>query len=81
MSSVLKETFIDCNVKATENFGTVQEAHDSNRPSDKALVEVLETKITSSRIKLNKATKDADVRPKESTDAKSENREESSNEK
>ena len=77
MRSVLKETFIDCNVKATENFETVQEAHDSNRPSDKALVEVLETKITSSRIKLNKATREANVRSKESTDAKSKDRKES----
>jgi len=68
-AKVIKETLMSCDVKATENFDSVEDAHYSKEPSGNARIEVLESKIINSKIKLNNATKEANVRSEKGTEA------------
>ena len=59
---VMKESFYEATVRIDEEFESAEEAHLSNKPSDKASVKVLDIKLEMSRIK-NKL-KEQDVRSK-----------------
>ena len=59
---VMKESFFEASVRVDEEFESAEEAHLSNKPSDKASVKVLDIKLEMSRIK-NKL-KEQDVRSK-----------------
>lgn len=59
---VMKESFYEASVRIDEEFESAEEAHLSNKPSDKASVKVLDIKLEMSRIK-NKL-KEQDVRSK-----------------
>ena len=56
----MKESFYEATVRIDEEFESAEEAHLSNKPSDKASVKVLDIKLEMSRIK-NKL-KEQDVR-------------------
>ncbi len=56
----MKESFFEASVRVDEEFESAEEAHLSNKPSDKASVKVLDIKLEMSRIK-NKL-KEQDVR-------------------
>ena len=58
----MKESFYEASVRIDEEFESAEEAHLSNKPSDKASVKVLDIKLEMSRIK-NKL-KEQDVRSK-----------------
>ena len=58
----MKESFFEASVRVDEEFESAEEAHLSNKPSDKASVKVLDIKLEMSRIK-NKL-KEQDVRSK-----------------
>ena len=65
---VMKESFFEASVRVDEEFESAEEAHLSNKPSDKASVKVLDIKLEMSRIK-NKL-KEQDVRSKSDTGTK-----------
>ena len=65
---VMKESFYEASVRIDEEFESAEEAHLSNKPSDKASVKVLDIKLEMSRIK-NKL-KEQDVRSKSDTGTK-----------
>jgi len=48
---VMKESFYEATVRIDEEFESAEEAHLSNKPSDKASVKVLDIKLEMSRIK------------------------------
>ena len=48
---VMKESFYEASVRIDEEFESAEEAHLSNKPSDKASVKVLDIKLEMSRIK------------------------------
>ena len=56
MIRVTKESFYEANFKVDEEFDNAEIAAKSNSPSDNARVTVLDLKLDSSRIKLNKGT-------------------------
>jgi ribosomal protein S1 len=58
---VIKETFMEANVRVDEEFDSVEKAHLSNGFGDNAKVKVLDFKIDKSRIKL--INKEQNVRP------------------
>ena len=68
MSKVIKETFMEANVRVDEEFDSVEKAHLSNSFSDNAKVKVLDFKIDKSRIKL--INKEHDVRSQKDKGAK-----------
>ncbi len=56
MIRVTKESFYEANFRVDEEFDNAEIAAKSNSPSDNARVTVLDLKLDSSRIKLNKGT-------------------------
>ena len=56
MIRVIKESFYEANFRVDEEFDNAEIAAKSNSPSDNARVTVLDLKLDSSRIKLNKGT-------------------------
>ena len=68
MSKVIKESFYEASVRIDEEFDNAELAAKSDKPSDKALVKVLDLKHEMSRIK-NKL-KEQDVRSKGDTGTK-----------
>ena len=56
MIRVVKESFYEANFRVDEEFDNAEIAAKSNSPSDNARVTVLDLKLDSSRIKLNKGT-------------------------
>jgi hypothetical protein len=62
MDKVMKESFFEANIRIDEEFDNAQLAAQSNKPSDKATVKVLDFIFDMSRIK-NKP-KEQDVRSK-----------------
>ena len=68
MSKVIKESFIEANVKVDEEFDNAKLAAESNSFGENAKVKVLDFKIEKSRIKL--INKEQDVRSKGDTGTK-----------
>ena len=62
MSKVIKESFVEANVKIDEEFDNAKLAAESNSFGENAKVKVLDFKIEKSRIKL--INKEQDVRSK-----------------
>ncbi len=61
MPKVEKESYFEVLCKAQEEFDNVEEATQSNRPSENAEVKVLNVNITDTKIKLKKEQQEADV--------------------
>ncbi len=64
MDKVMKESFFEANIRIDEEFDNAQLAAQSNKPSDKATVKVLDLKFDMSKIKTNNKPKEQDVRSK-----------------
>jgi len=60
----MKESFFEANIRIDEEFDNAQLAAQSNKPSDKATVKVLDLKFDMSKIKTNNKPKEQDVRSK-----------------
>ena len=68
MSKVIKTSFYDASLKIDEEFDNAKLAAESNKPSDKASVQILDLKLEKSRI-INKL-KEQDVRSEKDTGTK-----------
>ena len=68
MNKVIKESFVEANVKIDEEFDNAELAAKSDKPGDKASVKVLDLKHEMSRIKL--INTEQDVRSKGDTGTK-----------
>ena len=68
MSKVIKTSFYDASLKIDEEFDNAKLAAESNKPSDKASVKILDLKLEKSRI-VNKL-KEQDVRSEKDTGTK-----------
>ena len=68
MNKVIKESFVEANVKIDEEFDNAKLAAESNSFGENAKVKVLDFKIEKSRIKL--INKEQDVRSKGDTGTK-----------
>ena len=68
MSKVIKESFVEANVKIDEEFDNAKLAAESNSFGENAKVKVLDFKVDKSRIKL--INKEQDVRSKGDTGTK-----------
>ncbi len=61
MAKIIKESFFEVSCKAQEEFDSVELAAQSNRPSENAMVEILDVNVTNTKIKLNREQQVADV--------------------
>ena len=68
MSKVIKTSFYEASLKIDEEFDNAKLAAESNKPSDKASVKILDLKLEKSRI-INKL-KEQDVRSEKDTATK-----------
>ena len=68
MNKVIKESFVEANVKIDEEFDNAKLAAESNSFGENAKVKVLDFKVDKSRIKL--INKEQDVRSKGDTGTK-----------
>tara|TARA_Y100001973_G_C5147844_1_gene306397 strand:+ start:1009 stop:1221 length:213 start_codon:yes stop_codon:yes gene_type:complete len=59
MPKITKESYFDVQCKAQEEFESVEQAMQSNRPSENSMVEILNVNITNTKIKTIKEQQEA----------------------